>query len=326
LQTEDGMPRSLRRSGFVRGALAAAALPAIGATTIRAARAQAPVKLRVAGIPIDVAAVAYYALDQGYFARHGLDVEIVQATSGAVVAPAVLSGSLDIGNGNTTVLATGHERGLPFVLIAPSGAYLASAPTSAIVVASASPIKTVRDLAGKTISMGSIRTINEVSVRALFDKEHVDSSTVKFIELSGSAIGAALSAGRTDAALTEEPWLNAVIAGGARKIATPFDQIASRWIEGGYFCTLDFARDHLDVVKRFALAISETSAWANKNPDATAKILEKYAKTAVPATMVRTYYPEHLVASDLQPLIDASAKYGLLKASFPAKDLFAPGL
>jgi NitT/TauT family transport system substrate-binding protein len=310
----------------VRTAVSAAAIPALGFTRASAVRAQTPAKLRVAGIPIDVAAVAYYALDQGFFARNGLDVEIIQATSGAAVAPAVLGGSLEIGSGNTTVLATGHERGLPFVLIAPSGAYLSSAPTSAIVVPAASPIKTVRDLAGKTISMGSIRTINEVSVRALFDKEHVDVSTVKFIEISGSAIGAALTAGRTDAALTEEPWLTPLVAVGARKIATPFDQIAPRWIEGGYFCTADFVRDHLDVVKRFALAISETSVWANKNRDATAKILEKYAKTTVPPTMVRTYYPEHLVASDLQPLIDASAKYGLLKAPFPAKDLFAPGL
>jgi hypothetical protein len=38
------------------------------------------------------------------------------------------------------------------------------------------------------------------------------------------------------------------------------------------------------------------------------------------------YYPERLRASELQPLIDASAKYGLLKASFPAKDIIAPGV
>ena len=42
--------------------------------------------------------------------------------------------------------------------------------------------------------------------------------------------------------------------------------------------------------------------------------------------MQRSFYPDKLLAADLQPLIDASAKYGLLKARFAAKELFAPGI
>lgn len=33
-----------------------------------------------------------------------------------------------------------------------------------------------------------------------------------------------------------------------------------------------------------------------------------------------------LRAEEMQPLIDAAAHYGVLKAPFPAKELFAPGL
>jgi hypothetical protein len=40
--------------------------------------------------------------------------------------------------------------------------------------------------------------------------------------------------------------------------------------------------------------------------------------------MRRTLYAEKLDATMMQPLIDATAKYGTLKTSFPAIDLVAP--
>ena len=36
-------------------------------------------------------------------------------------------------------------------------------------------------------------------------------------------------------------------------------------------------------------------------------------------------FANHLDIKDMQPLIDASAKYGSLKASFPAKELLVGG-
>ena len=62
------------------------------------------------------------------------------------------------------------------------------------------------------------------------------------------------------------------------------------------------------------------------NRATTAKMLEAYAKTTISPNQQRMFYPERLRAADIQPLIDASAKYGVLKAAFPAKDMFAPGI
>jgi hypothetical protein len=39
-------------------------------------------------------------------------------------------------------------------------------------------------------------------------------------------------------------------------------------------------------------------------------------------TVHRVPFAERFRAADLQPLIDVCAKYGLLKASFPASELF----
>src|ERR1700735_3614743 len=119
---------------FLAFALVATFLPISGGT-------QTLPHVRVAAIPIDVGALSYYADKQGYFKKHGLDVEIIQGGTGAAIAAAVVGGSIDIGDGNTTTLATGHERGVPFVLAAPSGAYSSKAPTGALLGAQNLAIK-----------------------------------------------------------------------------------------------------------------------------------------------------------------------------------------
>jgi NitT/TauT family transport system substrate-binding protein len=312
------------RSTLLRGA-AATAITAAAFGARRGAFAQALPKLRVAGIPLDVAAVPYYAQDQGLFVKHGLDVEVLNVGNGAAIAAALLGGSLDIGSANTTVLATSHDRGVPFVMIAPSGAYLSKQPTAAFLVGPNAEYKTPRDLVGKVIGVGALRSVGEIAVRAWFDKGGIGFDGYKLIEVANSATAATLMAERVDAVIAEEPWLSASLAGGAKKIATPYDLIGQRWIEGGFFCSADFVKANTDVCRRFAAAIGEAALWANKSPDATARIIEANAKTTISPSMVRTFYPDRLTASDLQPLIDASAKYGLLKTAFPAKDLFAPG-
>jgi hypothetical protein len=72
--------------------------------------------------------------------------------------------------------------------------------------------------------------------------------------------------------------------------------------------------------------MAEAAVWANANRPATAAMLSEYSKTTISPAVRRIFYPERLSAAQLQPVIDASAKYGVLKASFPAKDLFAPGV
>ena len=101
------------------------ALGAILAMSLFAAAANAETltKVRVAAIPIDVSATVYYALDLGMFKKAGLDVDILSMGSGAAVAPAVSSGAVDIGSSNFISLAQGHEHGIPFLMVAPSGIY-----------------------------------------------------------------------------------------------------------------------------------------------------------------------------------------------------------
>jgi len=309
--------------GFAQAAAMAVLAPV---AVPRRAGAQTP-KLRVSMSPFDAGAASGYAFESGIFAKHGLDVELYTGgANGSAIAAAVAAGQIEIGSGNTLAIATAHEHGVPFVFVAPAGDWSSKAPSGALVVAAPSPIRLARDLAGKTIGVALIHGLAEIAVRTWIDKNGGTSGGVKFLELPYSTMGAAITSGRIDAAHVEEPTLSNLDPAAFRTVAVPSNAIALQWCEGGYFCMSDFARTHPDIVRKFADAMAETADWANNNHDATARILEKYSGSAVNPKMPRMFYPEHLRAEEIQPLIDAAARYGVLKATFPAQELFAPGL
>lgn len=55
-------------------------------------------------------------------------------------------------------------------------------------------------------------------------------------------------------------------------------------------------------------------------------ILKKWTKADVTPEMVRATYAEQFSAVKVQSQIDAATRYKVLKTSFPASDLFAPGV
>src|SRR5262245_1980515 len=75
----------------------AAAAPAVAATAPASPPARAGLRLAVQGRPDQ--AHLQLALDRGYFAEQGLDVETVQITSGAEMVPALATDQIQVGNG-----------------------------------------------------------------------------------------------------------------------------------------------------------------------------------------------------------------------------------
>jgi len=306
------------RTPFFALALACAALLAP-----RGAGADAPATVRVATTPIELGAQVLYAQDQGFFKRAGVTVDVQLMDSGAAIAAAVASGALDVAQANLVSLATAHERSLPFVVVAPAGMYSAAAPTTSLVVAKNSPIRSGKDLENKTVAGNGLRNITEIGADAWMDHNGADSTKMHFIEMPFPQMGAALAAGRIDAAVIAEPELSAAVAGGARVIGQPYTAISKQFLIGGWFTTSAWAKAHPDELKRFAGAIVDAGKWANTHRDESAKILEKYTKITVSPAMKRTTYAEHLSAADIQPLLDAAVKYKALKNPVAAADLIA---
>ena len=292
----------------------------------RESSAQAAPHLRVGAAPVDVGGPVFYALDKGFFKEQGLDVEIVATSNGPATAAAIVSGSLDIGSGNALSIAQAHDRGVNFVFVAPSGAYTASDPTAGLVVAKTSTVKSVKDFAGKTFGVNTLGALGQIAICAWLDKNGVDWKAAHFIELPYSAMLPALVSGRIDAALMVEPALDKAVAGDGKVFAPAYDAIAKEFTDGGFFALADYVKAHLDTIRRFNAAMAEAAKWANANQPASAKILEKYSGIPASEMVHRVRYYERVDPASIQPLIDAAAKYGTLKESFPATDIIAPGL
>jgi NitT/TauT family transport system substrate-binding protein len=291
-----------------------------------ATRAPAIATLRVATPPVDLGAQVDYAQELGLFKVAGLDVEITAVSNGSAIASAVLAGSYDIGQGNIVSLAAAHRKGIPFVIVAPAGYYDSHAPTTILAVAANSTLRNAADLAGKTIAISGIRSINEVTTDAWIDHNGGDSKAVKYVEMPFSAMVPALTAGRVDAAVLVNPAAGVALSQNlARMLGASFDATGSRFLIAAYFSTADFAKQHPEVVARFTSAIAQAGRWANAHRKESAAMLSRWAKIDVAPAMPRVVYADRLSAAETQPLIDVAAKYGVLDASFPARELFAPG-
>jgi NitT/TauT family transport system substrate-binding protein len=280
--------------------------------------AQTPTTIRLVLIPIEPAAGVYYAQENGFFAKAGLDVEITQNPSSPAAVSAVLSGTYDIAYGTVPTLATAHSKGLPLVFIAPGIADSSAHIGGAIMAAPNATFKTGKDFNGKTLGTAGLNTIAEYLPRAWIDKNGGDSSTVKFVEMPFPITADAIAAGRIDGAYLVEPFMTIAVQKHLAKIVATGDDAISPtdYIATGWFTTTAWAAAHPDVVARFARAMAEAAAWANANPAKVVPILAKYYKAdpALVAQTQRPFYPDRLVAAQVQPWIDITARY----AKFPS--------
>jgi NitT/TauT family transport system substrate-binding protein len=283
--------------------------------------------VRIAALATDQAAEPFYAQEQGFFAKQGLKASVSVFTSGPAIAAAVIGGSFDIGVANVPTLAAAYEKGVPVSIVAPGGLYLSKAPNDVCAVAKSSPITSATQLNGKTFGVVGLHNIGELGALAWLDKGGADLNTVKFVELPFSAVGPALAQGRIDAGVLVDPALQTALnAGQARVLSKCFDAIAPEFVVVAFFARTDYAKAHRDVIEKFAAAMSETARWANAHPQQSAQILTTWAKVPLPPNTVRAQYPESLIESQFQPVLDAAAKYHLLKSTLPAQNLFAPGV
>jgi NitT/TauT family transport system substrate-binding protein len=298
----------------------------MGALRIPASAQTSPIPLRVGVLPVEAAAEAYYARDLGYFAKAGLDVTITPLANTPTIVSAVLGGSLDIAYTTIDTVASGHAHGIPLVVIAPATDYVdpLTLKTAGILVRPDSPIRTAKDLSGKTIALPALHSLGTTGASAWIDANGGDSTTVNYVEIPFPAEPAALSTGRVDAIFEVEPFFGAA-AKTNRVLMYGYTAIGKRFTQNLWVTTRDWATAHADLVSRFAAVIHQTAVWANKNHDQSGPLLAKY--TSIPADaiagMVRGHYAEEMTPALLQPGIDASAKYNNF-ATFPASALLLP--
>jgi NitT/TauT family transport system substrate-binding protein len=315
---------SLEYSRFTRARLLSMAS---GAAVVGAlaspVRAQTNQALRVGVLSTESAAEPYYANELGLFAKAGLDVTITTMSNTPSIVAAIVAGALDIGYTTIDSVASIHSHNIPLVVIAPATDYIdpGTVNTVGVLVRPDSPIRTAKDLKGKTIATPALHSLGTTGASAWVDANGGESSTVSYVEIPFPAQPAALAAGRVDAVFEVEPFYSAA-AKSNRVLFAGYSAISKHFLVNLWVAAPDWARTHADLVRRFVSVIHETAVWANSHHEQSAAMLAKTSNIPVETinAMARGHYGEELTPAILQPGIDASAKYNGF-TTFPASVL-----
>jgi NitT/TauT family transport system substrate-binding protein len=308
----------MKRRRFVLASLGAISFA--GASLPAGAQTQT---IRIGSAIADTFAEPFYAAEMGFYQKSGLTVETTGYSTGATVANAVASGTLDVGLSNVIQLGSAVEHGIPFLVVAPAAQSTPTYNPTELCVSKSSTIRTARDFEGKTIAVQSVKDMLAISVQAWLSQNGADLSQVKFVELTFSEMAPALERGTVAAAAISEPILSAAKATTARAVARPYGAVGARFYTGGWFTTKDWARRNPDLVKRLSAAIYETARWANAHHDESGAILAKRAKLDpdIVRKMPRAPYGESMDASLFQPPLDAAYKFKVFGRRVAAAEL-----
>lgn len=312
----------MRRRSFLASAsaLAAAGAPAL-------VRAQALTSVVVAPLTGPTEASMYYAIQQGWFKAAGLDLDVEPLPNGGSGMSAVVGGSVQFAFGNVISLAEAHLNGIPITIVAPGAPYDTNDASIQLLVAGSSPIHSAKDLAGKTIGVPGLHDLITTAVQGWLDQNGVDPNSAHFIEMKPPLLPPALTTGRVDAITIYDPFVSAAKEQGARLLGKPLDSIAPRFLVAAWFASLPWAQSHREIVSAFANTINRGTAYVNAHRDEMLPMIAGY--THIPLETLRKMAfpptPTTISTAMLQPVIDAAAKYQVLRSTFPVKELLFAG-
>ncbi len=261
------------------GGAVALAAPAVAADKVRVGKAVGSMWVFV---PMDI------GVEQGIFAKYGLDVEVSTMTGEAKMAQGLTANSLDIGLAGPQGAAL-SVKGAPLLGVA----VLTNQPRNfAVVVAADSPIKTVADLKGKQVSGASAGGLPEWLVRHLAVTQGWGPDGIKSIALgSPSASLAAVQTHQVDAMMTATATGISLEEQGKGRIVTTMGDSVPKFHTEIIFARTGFMQDNPDVLKRFLKGVFASIDFVKKNKDKTDETAARILNLS-PAIMGKIYDSE----------------------------------
>jgi NitT/TauT family transport system substrate-binding protein len=275
-----------RLAGF--GILAAAALALAGCTDSAAQPTTAPTDaaasgemttVRVAALPIAETGALWAAIDEGIFADHGLEIEVVPAQGGANAIPALLSGDIQFAIGQPFGPIRADLQDLGVTIIGDyANSLVDGTDVNAVVASGDSGITRPADLAGKTVSVNTIGAAGDLTIRKAVQDDGGDPSTIKFVEVAFPDVPAQLEAGTMDAAWAPDPFRAMILGSGGTSVVQPYQATIPGLTVLTNITTQKLLDEKPELVAAYSAAMSEALDWASSNEDAVRAAIAKNLK------------------------------------------------
>ena len=219
------------------------------------AAAQGPLeKLRVAYTVIaPTQANVWTAKEMGYYAKHGLDVELVLLVGAPLAVAALVGGETPIVHTGASAVITSNLAGSGAVIIA------GAANRFPYVLFVTDQIKRVEELKGKKFGVSRIGSADNAAAATVLDRYGIKETDVTYVQ--AGSIPARLAAMQTNAlqaTLLQAPETLKAKELGLRALLD-FTKLDVEWQQNGVATTRDYIKKKPDTVRRFMRAYVDAS-------------------------------------------------------------------
>jgi NitT/TauT family transport system substrate-binding protein len=241
-------------------------------------RAQGPVKAVFGYTAVTDFATVFIAKEEGYFTRHGIDVEPKLIPLNPSIPPAIQSDSIQLGGPTPSVYLQAVDAGLDQVVLTGGGATSKKMTGIGLVARAGTGIKSAQECIGKKIGVPGLGAFLHVGFRAWLKSQGVDYTKVNFVEAAFPQHGDLLRGGSLDAVVTADPFMGRIIASGAGYVASYYSTFLPDGLPALVFVARrDWVQKNMAAAKGFQAGIKEAAAFLD-NPKNAMKVRQHIGK------------------------------------------------
>jgi NitT/TauT family transport system substrate-binding protein len=231
----------------------------------------------------------------GIYAKRGLDIDILYTQGGPEAHQAVISGSMDVACGGGIESAIGaFARGAPLHIV---GSAMIGSPDTYWFVPANSPIRSLNDASGKTISYSQNGSSSHTALLALLEQYKVDA---KPVATGGHPQTLTMTmTGQIDIGRGAAPNGLELVDEGKIRVIARGSEIKARADQSVRVCVANrTVIERGDTIARFMQGYRDTLDWMYSDP-AAMKIYQDFS--SVPQTLMAKIRDEYFPKATLWP-------------------------
>jgi NitT/TauT family transport system substrate-binding protein len=220
----------------------------------------------------------YVALDKGFYAAEGLDLEFAEGSGAETVVKVVGIGTDAIAYGPATVVAEAVNKGMPVEVVA---IYQPQVPIALVSFPNV-PLKTPKDLEGRKLGITTGETFGNL-VEPFARLNNFDLSKVTVVKMESSVRAAQFMVRGVDVTslyLTNELPLFQKRAGVTFNVVRIAD-FGLRLLGASFIVNSSFARGNPETIRKLLRATARGYLEAKKDPAGATDIMDKYMKVRI---------------------------------------------
>ncbi len=230
-------------------------------------------------LPVDI------GIEQGFFAKQGLDIDSADLGGDAKVQQALAAGSIDFGLGSGPGMAF-VAKGSPAIGVA---AFAGPPRNISAIVLADSPIKTIADLKGKRIAVSTVGSLSDWLAKQMAIQEGWGQDGIRAVPLGAVETSiAALKAKQIDAVVLSTEMGFALEQRNEGRMLTAMDRYAPHFITHVVFAQKSLVANNPALVEHFLKGFFAAIAFMKTHRDETSVLAERVLHQS--PTVVREDY------------------------------------